>query len=48
MGELNDRMVYVIEKSFLNNLDANNDLYDEINDLVDIYKRNELLTIKKD
>ncbi len=48
MNELNNRMVYIIEKSFLNNLEANNDLYDEINDLVHQYERNEFLTIIKD
>lgn len=47
MGELNNRMVYIIEKSFLNIIEADNDLYDEINDLVDKYEKDGLLTIKK-
>lgn len=48
MNELNNRMINVIEKSFLNNLNNSENLYDEIEMLVYEYEKNGFLKIIKD
>jgi len=46
MKELNNIMIYVIENSFLNNLENNKSLYDEISTLINKYEEHNLLIIK--